>query len=128
VSAVQTPDPAVGLGQIQAADSAFNLELFKRQAVETFLAVKQAVEERDLSGVVDLLSDRIYDDLRTEFDLADRYAALELKLRSVQEALELVVDVARDRRLLLLEVAVAILILVEILLPLFHVYSLAALP
>ena len=128
MSAVQTPDPAVGLGQIQAADSAFNLELFKRQAVETFLAVKQAVEERDLSGVVDLLSDRIYDDLRTEFDLADRYAALELKLRSVQEALELVVDVARDRRLLLLEVAVAILILVEILLPLFHVYSLAALP
>ena len=71
--------------------------------------------------------DRIYDDLRTEFDLADRYAALELKLRSVQEALELVVDVARDRRLLLLEVAVAILILVEILIPLFHI-SLTALP
>lgn len=76
----------------------------------------------------DSAMDRIYDDLRTEFDLADRYGALELKLRSVQEALELVVDVARDRRLLLLEVAVAILILVEILLPLFHIYSLAALP
>jgi uncharacterized Rmd1/YagE family protein len=76
----------------------------------------------------DSAMDRIYDDLRTEFDLADRYAALELKLRSVQEALELVVDVARDRRLLLLEVAVAILILVEILLPLFHIYSLGAPP
>jgi uncharacterized Rmd1/YagE family protein len=76
----------------------------------------------------DSAMDRIYDDLRTEFDLADRYAALALKLRSVQEALELVVDVARDRRLLLLEVAVAILILVEILLPLFHIYSPAALP
>jgi uncharacterized Rmd1/YagE family protein len=69
----------------------------------------------------DSAMDRIYDDLRTEFDLADRYAALELKLRSVQEALELVVDVARDRRLLLLEVAVAVLILTEILLPLFHI-------
>jgi uncharacterized Rmd1/YagE family protein len=69
----------------------------------------------------DSAMDRIYDDLRTEFDLADRYAALEQKLRSVQEALELVVDVARDRRLLLLEVAVAVLILTEILLPLFHI-------
>ena len=58
----------------------------------------------------DSAMDRIYDDLRTEFDLADRYAALEL-----------VVDVARDRRLLLLEVAVAVLILTEILLPLFHI-------
>jgi uncharacterized Rmd1/YagE family protein len=65
--------------------------------------------------------DRIYDDLRMEFDLADRYAALESKLRSVQEALELVVDVARDRRLLLLEFAVALLILVEVLLPLFNI-------
>ena len=50
--------------------------------------------------------DRIYDELRAEFDLVDRYQALELKLRSVQEALELVLDVARDRRLVLLEVAI----------------------
>jgi len=66
VSTGQTPDPAVGLGQIQAADQAFNIELFKRQAVDTFLDVKQAIEERDLSVVVDLLSDRVYDDLRLE--------------------------------------------------------------
>jgi uncharacterized Rmd1/YagE family protein len=58
--------------------------------------------------------DRIYDDLRGEFDLRDRYAALELKLRSIQEALELLVDVARDRRLLLLEVTVVLLILLEL--------------
>ncbi len=58
--------------------------------------------------------DRIYDDLRGEFDLRDRYAALELKLRSIQEALELLVDVARDRRLLLLEVTVVFLILLEL--------------
>jgi uncharacterized Rmd1/YagE family protein len=59
--------------------------------------------------------DRIYDDLRAEFDLSDRYAALESKLRSIQEALELVLDVARDRRLILLEVAVALLIFIELL-------------
>ena len=58
----------------------------------------------------------IYDELRAEFDLVDRYQALELKLRSVQEALELVLDVARDRRLVLLEEAVVLLILLEIVL------------
>ena len=62
----------------------------------------------------DAAMDRIYNDLRAEFDLSDRYAAMESKLRSIQEALELVLDVARDRRLLLLEVAVVILILAEL--------------
>jgi hypothetical protein len=61
-------DPAVGLGQIKAADPAFDLELFKRQAIETFLAVKQGVEERDLTEVVDQLSDPVYDDLRMDVD------------------------------------------------------------
>jgi required for meiotic nuclear division protein 1 len=64
--------------------------------------------------------DRIYDDLRAEFDLGDRFTALELKLRSVQESLELLLDVARDRRLVLLEVAITALIVVEILLSLIH--------
>jgi uncharacterized Rmd1/YagE family protein len=58
--------------------------------------------------------DLIYDDLRGEFDLRDRYAALELKLRAIQESLELLVDVARDRRLLLLEVTIVFLILAEL--------------
>ncbi|MBF6558846.1 MAG: RMD1 family protein [Candidatus Binataceae bacterium] len=58
--------------------------------------------------------DLIYDDLRAEFDLRDRYTALEMKLRSIQETLELLVDVARDRRLLVLEVAVVFLILLEL--------------
>ncbi|HVV48924.1 MAG TPA: RMD1 family protein [Polyangia bacterium] len=63
---------------------------------------------------------QIYDELRAEFDLVDRYQALELKLRSVQEALELVLDVARDRRLVLLEEAVVLLILLEIVLTFFR--------
>lgn len=63
--------------------------------------------------------DRIYADLRTEFDLGDRYEALALKLRAVQEALELLLDVARDRRLFLLESLVVILILGELLAWLF---------
>ena len=63
---------------------------------------------------------RIYDELRAEFDLADRYQALELKLRSVQEALELVLDVARDRRLVLLEATIVLLIVFEIALTLLR--------
>ena len=66
MSAALPADPAVGLGQIQAADPAFNLELFKGQAVETFLAVKQALASQDLTSVAESLSDRVYDDLRLD--------------------------------------------------------------
>jgi len=64
--------------------------------------------------------DRIYDDLRAEFDLTDRYQALTSKLRGVQESLELVLDVARDRRMWILEVSIALLILVELVLSLWR--------
>jgi uncharacterized Rmd1/YagE family protein len=62
--------------------------------------------------------DRIYDELRAEFDLLDRFHALEAKLKGLQEALELVLDVARDRRLYTLEAAIVILIVFEIVLSL----------
>jgi uncharacterized Rmd1/YagE family protein len=65
--------------------------------------------------------DQIYDRLRAEFDLADRYQALETKIRSVQESLELVLDAARDRRLVLLESAIVLLIVFEIALSLVRV-------
>jgi uncharacterized Rmd1/YagE family protein len=66
----------------------------------------------------DATADRIYSELRAEFDLADRYLALEHKLRSVQEALELVLDMSRDYRLVVLEVTIVLLIIVEIVLSL----------
>jgi required for meiotic nuclear division protein 1 len=62
--------------------------------------------------------DRIYDRLRAEFDLSDRYRALEIKLTSIQESLELVLDAVRDRRLVALEVAIVLLIVFEIVLSL----------
>src|SRR2546429_9513390 len=64
--------------------------------------------------------DRIYDDLRAEFDLTDRYQSSEIKLRGGQESLELVVDVARDRRMWLLEMSIAGLILVELVLSIWR--------
>jgi uncharacterized Rmd1/YagE family protein len=66
----------------------------------------------------DPVADRIYEQLRAEFDLVDRFTSLELKLRSVQEALELVTDVARDRRMMLLEASIVVLIVLEIVLSL----------
>jgi uncharacterized Rmd1/YagE family protein len=68
----------------------------------------------------DVAADRIYQELRGEFDLSDRYLALEHKLRSVQEALELVLDMSRDYRLVLLEVGIVVLIVAEILLTFFR--------
>jgi required for meiotic nuclear division protein 1 len=64
--------------------------------------------------------DAIYDDLRDEFDLADRHTALELKLRGIQESLELVLDVARDRRLVVLEATIVFLIVLELALSLLR--------
>ena len=64
--------------------------------------------------------DRIYDELRAEFDLVDRYTTMEQKLNGVREALELVLDVARDRRMWLLEVTIVLLILFELLLEVFR--------
>jgi len=68
----------------------------------------------------DAVADRIYQELRAEFDLADRYLSLEHKLRSVQEALELVLDMSRDYRLLLLEISIVLLIVAEIVLSLLR--------
>jgi len=65
--------------------------------------------------------DEIYDDLRDEFDLGDRYEALEVKLRSVQEALTLVLETARDRRAALLEGSILVLILIELVLALLRI-------
>ena len=65
-------------------------------------------------------AEKIYEQLRAEFDLIDRHEALELKLRSVQDALELVTDVARDKRLVWLEISIVLLIVLEIGLNLFR--------
>jgi required for meiotic nuclear division protein 1 len=90
---------------------------FIGQAVSTRTEVLSVLHLLDRPDAVwdDPAMDHIYNELRSEFDLGDRYESLEMKLRGTQEALELVLDVARDRRLVLLEVAVALLIVLEIL-------------
>lgn len=92
------------------------LHRFIGEAITTRNEVLSVLHLLDKPDAVweDAAIDRIYNDLRAEFDLSDRYSALESKLRSIQETLELLVQVARDRSLILLEVAIVLLILFEV--------------
>jgi required for meiotic nuclear division protein 1 len=96
------------------------LHRFIGQAITTrseVLSVLHLLDKPDATWE-DSAMDRIYDDLRSEFDLSDRYTALELKLRSIQEALELLLGVTRDRQIWWLEVTVVVLIAMELVLSL----------
>jgi uncharacterized Rmd1/YagE family protein len=92
------------------------LHRFIGEAISTRVEVLEVLHLLDKPDAAwdDPAMSHIYDDLRAEFDLVDRYGALESKLRSVQEALELVLDVSRDRRLVLLEVTIVVLIFIEL--------------
>ncbi len=106
------------------------LHRFIGEAISTrseVLAVLHLLDKPDETWE-DSAMDRIYDDLRKEFDLGDRFMALEMKLRSVQESLELLLDVARDRRLFLLETAIVLLIVVELLVSLIQLRFLGSRP
>ncbi len=98
------------------------LHRFIAEAITTRHEVLSVLHLLDKPDAVwsDVAMDRIYADLRSEFDLADRYEALTLKLAGVQETLELVLDVARDRRGVLLEAAIVALIVLELLLALLR--------
>lgn len=92
------------------------LHRFIGEAVSTrneILSVLHLLEKPDATWD-DPAMDEIYDDLRGEFELGDRFTALETRLRSVQEALELILDVVRDNRLIWLEATIVLLILVEV--------------
>jgi uncharacterized Rmd1/YagE family protein len=66
-------------------------------------------------------SDRLYRELRGAFEIEDRHTALELKLKLIQENLEIIVDLAQHRRALQLEVTVVVLILVEVAIGVFEI-------
>ena len=96
------------------------LQRFIGAAISTRSEVISVLHLLDKPDLVwdDAGAERIYEELRSEFDLVDRYQSLELKLRSVQESLSLLTDIARDRRLVFLEGSVIALILLEIVLSL----------
>jgi uncharacterized Rmd1/YagE family protein len=58
--------------------------------------------------------DRLHHDLRASFGIEDRYRGLDHKLRMIQDNLELLVDLTRHTRSIILELAVIILIAIEL--------------
>jgi uncharacterized Rmd1/YagE family protein len=60
--------------------------------------------------------DRLYRDLRSTFEIEERYRALDHEIRIVQDNLELMVDMVRQRRYTLLEATVTVFVVVETLL------------
>ncbi len=62
----------------------------------------------------DRVMDTLYDDLRAVFDLQERFQALAYKLGTIQDSLELLIDMSRDARLFLVEMAIVLLILFEV--------------
>jgi uncharacterized Rmd1/YagE family protein len=57
---------------------------------------------------------QLYRDLRISFEIDERYRGLDHELRIVQDNLALMVDIVRQRRLILLEVAVAVFVGAEL--------------
>ncbi len=60
--------------------------------------------------------DRIYRGIRGQFEIADRFRALDLKLRMIQDNFELFVELTQERRNYRLELTVAILVALEVVL------------
>ncbi|MBI4510921.1 MAG: RMD1 family protein, partial [Deltaproteobacteria bacterium] len=64
--------------------------------------------------------DRLYRDLRLMLEIDDRFRALEYKLRTIQETLELFLEMSQTRRMIFLEATIVVLIVVELLLTLLE--------
>jgi uncharacterized Rmd1/YagE family protein len=68
----------------------------------------------------DKTMDTLYEDLRTVFDLQERYEALTRKLGHIQETIELLLNVTRHRQFFWMEIAIVFLILFEVIMSLIR--------
>ncbi|MFO0574129.1 MAG: RMD1 family protein [Polyangia bacterium] len=67
--------------------------------------------------------DQLYNGLRQELEIDDRFRALEAKLRMIQENMELLVDLSNARSTWRLELTVVVLILFEVMLSLWQMFN-----
>jgi required for meiotic nuclear division protein 1 len=58
-------------------------------------------------------ADRLHDKLRYHLEIAERYKALEAKLQVIREALQALLELSSERRMLFVEVAILLLIVLE---------------
>lgn len=59
-------------------------------------------------------ADRLHDKLRYHFEIPERYKALETKLQTIRETLKALLEMVSGRRMLFVEVAVMLLIVIEV--------------
>ena len=62
----------------------------------------------------DEYADRLHDKLRYHFEIAERYKALETKLVTIRDTLQALLQLGSERRMLFVEVAVLLLIVIEV--------------
>ena len=63
-------------------------------------------------------ADKLHDKLRSTLEIAERYKALEIKLSTIRDSLQTLIEFSQSRRMLFLETSVVVLILLEIILSL----------
>lgn len=107
-------------GKLRANDT--ELMRFVGRGMATRTQVVHTLALLDAPAVIweDEALDRLYRELRAMFEIQDRYLGLDHKLRVIQDNLELLVDMTRQRRSTLLEVTVIALIAVELVLAVFR--------
>jgi uncharacterized Rmd1/YagE family protein len=59
-------------------------------------------------------ADRLHDKLRYHFEIAERYKALETKLATIRDSLQALLTMGSERRMFFVEVAVLVLIVIEV--------------
>jgi uncharacterized Rmd1/YagE family protein len=70
----------------------------------------------------DEYADELHDKLRYHFEIPERFRALEAKLSTIRETMKQLLDMGQERRMLFVEVAVMILIVIEVALGLLKVH------
>jgi uncharacterized Rmd1/YagE family protein len=68
----------------------------------------------------DELADRLHDKLRYHFEIPERYKALETKLAIIRDTLQALLEMGSERRMFFVEVAVLLLIVIEVVMGLWH--------
>jgi uncharacterized Rmd1/YagE family protein len=68
----------------------------------------------------DELADRLHDRLRYHFEISERYKALEIKLSTIRESLQTLLQMGSERRMFFVEAAVLVLIVIEVVMALIR--------
>ena len=70
----------------------------------------------------DEYADRLHDKLRYHFEIGERYKALETKLVTIRDTLQALLAMGAERRMFFVEVAVLVLIVIEVVTGFVHVH------